>query len=70
MIQMKTTTREMEKLRSSAEVKRPQTPREILFDLPHGLKNKLRGYILVETKVTLLVVKELVQCYRAPIFMR
>ncbi len=40
MIQMKTTDVEKHTLRSSAEVKRPHTPREILCDFPHGLERR------------------------------
>ena len=39
MIQMNTTIIDMEKLNNSAEVKRPQNPKEILLVLPQGLKN-------------------------------
>ncbi len=55
MIQMKTTMMEMLTLRSSAEVKRPQTPSEILWLFPQGLEkgrsNIVFSISLMEKKV-------------------
>lgn len=51
MIQMNTTIIDMEKLNNSAEVKRPQNPKEILLVLPQGLKNVKKSQKLREMTV-------------------